>query len=49
MPVVVSEAEKLGYTIDKMAISGGSAGGCLALLYAYRDADDAPVSVTMVF
>lgn len=49
MPVVVSEAEKLGYTIDKMAISGGSAGGCLALLYAYRDADDAPVPITMVF
>ncbi|HAB62401.1 MAG TPA: hypothetical protein DCE48_17195 [Lachnospiraceae bacterium] len=49
MPKVVEEAEKLGYTIDKMAISGGSAGGCLALLYAYRDANEAPVPVTMVF
>lgn len=49
MPVVVEEARKLGYSIDKMAISGGSAGGCLALLYAYRDKDEAPVPVTMVF
>ncbi len=49
MPVVVDEADKLGYTIDKMAISGGSAGGCLALLYAYRDAAESPVPVTMVF
>ncbi len=49
MPVVVEEAKKLGYNIDKMAISGGSAGGCLALLYAYRDAGKAPVPVTMVF
>lgn len=49
MPKVVEEAEKLGYTIDKMAISGGSAGGCLALLYAYRDANESPVPVTMVF
>ncbi len=49
MPYVVSEAEKLGYPIDEMAISGGSAGGCLALLYAYRDADTSPVPVKMVF
>jgi len=38
MPVVIAEAEKLGYTIDEMAISGGSAGHCLAMLYAYREA-----------
>lgn len=49
MPVVVAEAEKLGYHIDGMAISGGSAGGTLALLYAYRDAAEAPVPVKMVF
>lgn len=49
IPVVVQEAEKLGYIIDKMAVSGGSAGGCLALLYAYRDSEEAPVPVTMVF
>lgn len=49
MPYVVEEAEKLGYKLDKMAVSGGSAGGTLALLYAYRDADTSPVPVTMVF
>ncbi len=49
MPHVVAEAEKLGYHIDQMAVSGGSAGHCLAMLYAYRDADTAPVPVKMVF
>lgn len=49
MPYVVAEAEKLGYHIDEMAISGGSAGGCLALLYAYRDCYTSPVPVKMVF
>jgi len=49
MPVVIAEAEKLGYHIDEMAISGGSAGHSLAMLYAYRDADTSPVPVRMVF
>lgn len=49
MPKVVEEAERLGYHIDKMAISGGSAGGTLAMLYAYRDAADSPVPVKMMF
>ena len=49
MPYVVSAAEKLGYKINQMAISGGSAGGTLALLYAYRDAETSPVPVKMVF
>ena len=49
MPYVVEEAEKLGYKLDRMAISGGSAGGCLALIYAYRDADTSPVPVKMMF
>ncbi len=48
-PHVIAEAEKLGYKVDKMAISGGSAGGTLALLYAYRDAEQSPVPVKMVF
>lgn len=38
IPVVTAEAKKLGYNLDKMVISGGSAGGTLAMLYAYRDA-----------
>lgn len=49
MPKVVEEAERRGYHIDKMAISGGSAGGTLAMLYAYRDAADSPVPVKMMF
>lgn len=49
IPVVIAEAEKLGYHIDEMAISGGSAGHCLAMLYAYRDAASSPVPVKMVF
>lgn len=49
MPKVVEEAAKLGYPIDKMAISGGSAGGTLAMLYAYRDAAASPVPVRMMF
>lgn len=49
MPHVVAEAEKLGYHLDRMAISGGSAGGCLALIYAYRDAETSPLPVKMVF
>lgn len=49
MPKVVEEAKNLGYHIDRMAISGGSAGGTLAMLYAYRDAADSPVPVKMMF
>lgn len=49
VPEVVAQAEKLGYSIREMAVSGGSAGHCLAMLYAYRDADTAPVPVKLVF
>lgn len=49
IPHVVAQAEALGYPINCMAIYGGSAGGCLALIYAYRDADTAPVPVKLVF
>lgn len=49
IPYVLAEAEKLGYHIDKMAVSGGSAGHALAMLYAYRDAGVSPVPVKMVF
>lgn len=49
IPYVVAEAEKRGYHLDSMAISGGSAGGCLALIYAYRDAETSPIPVKLVF
>ena len=49
VPKVIEEAERRGYHIDEMGMAGGSAGHCLAMLYAYRDADEAPVPVRMVF
>lgn len=49
IPYVLAEAERLGYPVGEMAVGGGSAGGCLALLYAYRDAASSPVPVRMVF
>lgn len=49
IPVIVEEAKKLGYNLDSMAISGGSAGGTLAMLYAYRDAGESPIPVKMLF
>ena len=48
IPKVVAKAERLGYKINGMAIAGGSAGGTLALLYAFRDVASAPVPVKMV-
>lgn len=49
IPVIKEEAEKLGYKLDKMAVSGGSAGGTLAMLYAYRDAETSPIPVKFLF
>lgn len=49
MPVVIEEAKKLGYNITEMTISSGSSGGCLAMLYAYRDATQSPVPVKLMF
>ena len=49
VPKVIEEAGKMGYPIDKMAVAGGSAGHCLAMLYTYRDGKDAPVPVVLTF
>lgn len=49
IPAVIEEAKKLGYNITEITISGGSAGGCLAMLYAYRDAAESPVPVRLLF
>lgn len=49
VPTVIKEAKKLGYTIDKMTVAGGSAGHTLAMIYAYRDAAEAPVPVVFTF
>ena len=49
IPVVIEEAEKAGYHIDKMAMAGGSAGHALAMIYTYRDGAEAPVPVVLTF
>lgn len=49
IPKVIEEAEKLGYNIDGITMSGGSAGGALAMIYAYRDAEYSPVPVKFMF
>ncbi|MDE1691336.1 alpha/beta hydrolase [Streptococcus suis] len=49
IPHVIEAAKNEGYTIDKMAISGGSAGHALSMIYAYRDAKEAPVPVVLTF
>ncbi len=49
IPKVIEVAEKYGYNINEMGISGGSAGHCLAMIYAYRDAIDSPVPVKLTF
>ena len=49
IPVVIREAEKAGYHIDKMTMAGGSAGHCLAMIYTYRDGAEAPVPVVLTF
>ena len=45
---IKKEAAKLGYRLDEMAVAGGSAGGALAMIYAYRDADTSPIPVKCV-
>lgn len=49
VPQVIQAAEEAGYPIDKMTVAGGSAGHCLAMIYAYRDGGSAPVPVVLTF
>lgn len=49
VPEVIAAAQEAGYPIDKMTIAGGSAGHALAMIYAYRDAGEAPVPVVFTF
>lgn len=49
IPKVVAEANRRGFPVDRMAITGRSSAGTLALLYAYRDAKTAPAPVKFVF
>ncbi|WP_370649807.1 alpha/beta hydrolase, partial [uncultured Clostridium sp.] len=49
IPKVIEVAEKYGYHINEMGIAGGSAGHCLAMIYAYRDASSSKVPVKLLF
>lgn len=49
IPFVIQAAEQYGYHINEMGIAGGSAGHALAMIYAYRDAKEAPVPVKLLF
>lgn len=46
---IKEESEKLGYPLTEMATTGDSAGGCLALLYAYRNPEESPIPIKLVF
>ncbi len=45
---IAENAKSRGYKIDGMAVAGGSAGGTLAMIYAYRDAPHALIPVKAV-
>lgn len=45
---IAETAAERGYNIDEMAVAGGSAGGTLAMIFAYRDAEESPVPVKAV-
>ena len=49
IPVVIEEAKKHGYNINQMTMAGGSAGATLAMLYAYRDGNESPVPIKMLY
>lgn len=49
VPAVIKAAKEQGYNINKMCVSGGSAGHALAMIYAYRDGSEAPVPVVLTF
>lgn len=46
---IKEQCAALGYPIGSMATTGGSAGGCLAMIYAYTHKDDSPIPVKCVF
>lgn len=45
---IVEAAAQRGYELDEMAVAGGSSGGALAMIYAYRDYDTSPIPVKFV-
>lgn len=49
LEAIKARGADLGFTIDQAALSGGSAGGHLALLYSYSRADQSPIPLKFVF
>lgn len=46
---IKDECSSRGYNLTEMAVSGESAGGCLAMLYAYKHAETSPIPIKFVF
>lgn len=46
---IYSQCAKMGYQVTRMATTGESAGGCLAMLYAYSQPNTAAIPVKFVF
>ncbi len=46
---IQKKSAEVGYPLGQMAVTGDSAGGCLALLYAYREKETSPIPVKLVF
>lgn len=47
--VCVRKAAELGYPLTEMATTGGSAGGCLAMLVAFKEPERLPIPIRFVF
>lgn len=45
----VNKCEELGYHLNEIATTGGSAGGCLAMLIAFKEPDKLPIPIKFVF
>ena len=46
---IFEESNRLGYHVTEMATAGVSAGGTLAMNYAYKHADTSPIPVRFIF
>lgn len=46
---IVRQADDLGYHLNEMATTGGSAGGCLAMLVAFKEPERLPIPIKFVF
>lgn len=47
--VIVSKSDEIGYHLNEMATTGGSAGGCLAMLVACKEPGRLSIPIRFVF